>query len=226
MKRPLTAIRKGGSTTKDRQAIQLLRQHNIISLCTWAVGFEEETDLDYWRAYRQLLTYDPDQMMSLYATPHRWTPFFNASRHRRIIRDDLRKWDYKHQVLETKKVPPWRIFLWVKLIEVLVQARPKALRRVLFHADENVRHGMRWYTKMGRRVWLGEVFEFLTDRLLRDGPSLTRYWGTDKQDEENALSAACEEVRSDELGTGPGSAPVVGPDSQRRGYSLDRPATG
>jgi len=183
----LKAIRKGGSTTKDKEAIQLLRQHNIISLCTWAVGFEEETDADYWRGYLQLLSYDPDQMMSIYATPHRWTPFFNASKHRKIIREDLRKWDYKHQVLATTKVPPWRIFLWVKIIEVLIQLRPKALRRVLFHPDKSIRHGMRWYTKMGRRVWLGEVWEFLTDKLLSDGPTLTQYWNTDQQDHENAL---------------------------------------
>ncbi len=184
----LNAIRKGGSSSKDREAIQLLRQHNIISLCTWAVGFEEETDLDYWRAYRQLLVYDPDQMMSIYATPHRWTPFFNVSKHRRIIRNDLRKWDYKHQALETRRVRPWRIFLWVKVIEVLIQARPKALKRVLFHPDREVRHGMRWYTRMGRRVWLGEIWEFLGDKLLRQGPVLSEYWGTGKQDEENALS--------------------------------------
>ncbi|MEM9278759.1 MAG: magnesium-protoporphyrin IX monomethyl ester anaerobic oxidative cyclase [Pseudomonadota bacterium] len=184
----LKTIRKGGSTSKDKEAIRLLREHNIISLCTWAVGFEEETDMDYWRSFPQLLTYDPDQMMSIYATPHRWTPFFNTSKHRRIIRDDLRKWDYKHQALETKGVPPWRIFLWVKIIEVLVQSRPKALLRVLAHPDKQVRHGMQWYTRMGKRVWLGEIREFVTDRLLTNGPTLVEYWNTDKQDEENALA--------------------------------------
>ena len=185
----LTAIQKGGSISKDMHAIKLLRKHDIISLCTWAVGFEEETDLDFWRTYRQLLKYDPDQVMSIYATPHRWTPFFNASKHRKVIRDDLRKWDYKHQVLKTNKVPAWRIFLWVKFIEVLVQARPKALRRVLFHRDPEVRHGMRWYTRMGRRVWLSEVWEFITDSFLKDGHIIYEYWGTMKQDPENALSS-------------------------------------
>lgn len=184
----LKAIRKGGSASKDREAIKLLRKHNIISLCTWAVGFEEETDLDYWKSYRQLLAYDPDQMMSIYATPHRWTPFFNASKHRRIIRNDLRKWDYKHQVLQTDKVPAWRVFVWVKIIEVLIQARPKSLLRVLFHRDTDVRHGMQWYTKMGRRVWLGEVWEFMKDTRIKNGPTLVEFWNTDQQDAENALS--------------------------------------
>lgn len=184
----LKSIRKGGSTTKDKEAIQLLREHNIISLCTWAVGFEEETDMDYFRSFKQLLTYDPDQMMSIYATPHRWTPFFNASKHRKIIRDDLRKWDYKHQVLETRNIPPWRVFFWIKVIEVLIQSRPKALKRVLFHKDKNVRYGMRWYTRMGRKVWLSEVWEFITDDLIKNGPTLVQYWSTNKQDEEKALA--------------------------------------
>lgn len=70
----LQTVRKGGTRAKDRQAIQLLRQHKMIGLCTFAVGFEEETDADYWRMLRHLLAYDPDQVMSVFATPHRWTP--------------------------------------------------------------------------------------------------------------------------------------------------------
>ena len=183
----LTAIKKGGSVSKDREAIRILRAHNIISLCTWAVGFEEETDRDYWASLRTLHAYDPDQIMSIYATPHRWTPFYNASKHRRVVRDDLRQWDYKHQVLETKRVPPWRVFMWVKFIEVALQARPKALWRVLFHRDLHVRHGMRWYSRMGRRVWFGEVWEFMQTRLMRSGPVLEAYWGLKSHDPEEAL---------------------------------------
>ncbi|MEM8653083.1 MAG: hypothetical protein AAGF54_21360, partial [Pseudomonadota bacterium] len=55
--------------------------------------------------------------------------------------------------------------------------------------DPEVRHGMRWYTRMGRRVWLSEVWEFITDSFLKDGPILSEYWGTMKQDPENALSS-------------------------------------
>ena len=43
----LELIRKGGSTTTDREAIRLLRQHGILSMATWVVGFEEERDRDY-----------------------------------------------------------------------------------------------------------------------------------------------------------------------------------
>jgi anaerobic magnesium-protoporphyrin IX monomethyl ester cyclase len=65
----LLKIRKGGTVTKDREAIRLLREHNILSMATWVVGFEEETDKDYWRGLKQLLSYDPDQVQVMYAAP-------------------------------------------------------------------------------------------------------------------------------------------------------------
>ena len=129
----LQKIRKGGSTMKDRRAIELLRQHGILSMATWVVGFEEERDRDYLRGLRQLLSYDPDQIQMLYATPHRWTPLFEAEKGRRVIQLDQGKWDYKHQVLLARHVPAWRVIMWVKFIEVVMQMRPRALWRVLFH---------------------------------------------------------------------------------------------
>lgn len=126
----LATIRKGGSTSTDREAILLMRKHGMLSMATWVVGFEEERDRDYWRQLRQLLIYDPDQIQSVYVTPHRWTPFFDLARARTVIQMDQSKWDYKHQVLATRHVPPWRVFVWVKAIEFIVQSRPKALLRL------------------------------------------------------------------------------------------------
>jgi anaerobic magnesium-protoporphyrin IX monomethyl ester cyclase len=153
-------IKKGGRISEDEQAIRLLRQHGIISMATYVVGFEEESDRDYWRSLRHLLRYDPDQVQLLYVTPHRWTPYYESVAEREVVETDTRKWDYKHQVLATKRVPPWRLLLWVKAIEVVMQARPKALRRLLFGGDADFRHAMRWYTRMGRRVWFRELWQF------------------------------------------------------------------
>ncbi len=153
----LRTIRKGATASEDQQAIGLLRRHGILSMATYAVGFEEESDADYWRSLRHLLRYDPDQIQMLYVTPHRWTPFFETVAERRVIETDTRRWDYQHQVLATARVPPWRIFMWVKAIEVIMQLRPRALLRVLFGKDRHVRHGMRWYARMGRPVWFHEV---------------------------------------------------------------------
>ena len=158
----LANVQKGGSRAKDREAIQLLRQHGMIGLCTFAIGFAEETDRDYWRLVRHLLRYDPDQVMSIFATPHRWTPFFDTVKEHKVITRDMRDWDYKHQVLEVRAVPSWRVFLWVKFIEITLQARPKAIWRTWLHPDPDIRHAMQWYGRMGRRVVLREVWEFLT----------------------------------------------------------------
>ncbi|MEM5515342.1 magnesium-protoporphyrin IX monomethyl ester anaerobic oxidative cyclase [Henriciella sp. AS95] len=185
----LKKIRKGGSTTTDREAIRLMRDHGMLSMATWVAGFEEETDADYWRALRQLLAYDPDQIQSLYVTPHRWTPFFSEAAGREVIQGDQSKWDYKHQVLATRHVPPWRVFLWSKIIEFVLQARPKALWRLWTEKDPKLRHARNWYYQMGRRVWFHEVFGFLVrDKRWKKGPTVAEFWGESLEDEEEALA--------------------------------------
>lgn len=184
----LSTVQKGGSRAKDREAIRLLRQNGMIGLCTFAMGFEDETDADYWRMLRHLLRYDPDQVMSVYATPHRWTPFFGASAQRTVIEQDLRRWDYKHQVLATPHVPEWRVFLWVKLIELVLQLRPRALWRNWLHPDPEIRHAMRWYTRMGRRVVLREIGDFLKRKRQKTQPSVADWWGGKEQLPEQAMA--------------------------------------
>ncbi|MDR3351838.1 MAG: magnesium-protoporphyrin IX monomethyl ester anaerobic oxidative cyclase [Zoogloeaceae bacterium] len=174
----LAAIRKGANPRDDALAIRLLRQHGIVAMATCVVGFAEERDRDYWRSLRQLLAYDPDQIQLIHATPHRWTAFYQQAEQRRVLETDTRRWDYKHQVLAVERVPSWRVFLWCKLIEVALQLRPRALWRVLLHPDAEIRHAMRWYTRIGRRVWLHEILEFLfATRHLKNGPTLEKCFG-------------------------------------------------
>lgn len=174
----LKSIRKGTTTRADQQAIQLLREHNIISMATYVIGFHEETDKDYWNSFRHLIRYDPDQIQLIYLTPHRWTPYYETVKDRRILQTDTTKWDYKHQVLATKYVPVWRVFLWFKVIEALIQLRPKVLYRHFFHSDPGYRHAMRWYTRIGRRVWFHEIAEFIfRTPLLKNGPKLKEFMG-------------------------------------------------
>ncbi|KQV10373.1 magnesium-protoporphyrin IX monomethyl ester cyclase [Rhizobium sp. Root1203] len=184
----LALIRKGGGTATDREAIRLLRKHGILSMATWVVGFEEDRLKDLWRGFRQLLSYDPDQIQALYVTPHRWTPFFRIARERTVIETDVRKWDYKHQVLKMKHLHPAVLISCVKLIEVAIQARPKALIRILFHRDPVQRHSMRWYTQMGRRVWFHELSEFaFRRRMVKNGPTLEAFWGAPQDAEEESM---------------------------------------
>src|SRR5262249_2147556 len=153
-------IRKGATTASDREAIRLLRQHDILSQVAYVVGFEEEADRDLFRGLRQLLSYDPDQINAMYVTPHRWTPFFSESVGRRVVELDQSHWDYRHQVLATR-IPAWRVFLWVKMTEAVLQLRPRALWRVLAHRDRGIRKVLRWCYGVGRRAWLFEVRAFL-----------------------------------------------------------------
>lgn len=170
-------IGKHASMHEDQQAIALLRQHGIVSMTTYVIGFKEETDRDYWHSLRHLLRYDPDQIQLLYATPDRWTPFYSHVEERQVIQPDTRLWDYKHQVLATPGVPAWRVFAWFKLIEAVLQLRPSALARLLYR-DSDYRHAMRWYTRTGRKVWLHEVREFFFKaRQLKNGPTLREFMG-------------------------------------------------
>lgn len=184
----LELIRKGSTTTTDREAIRLLRQHGILSMATWVVGFEEETSADHVRGIKQLLSYDPDQVQLLYVTPHRWTPFFELAKDRGVIQLDRERWDYKHQVLATRHLAPWQVLAWVKLTELVLQARPKAIHRTYFQADAGLRHAMRWYTRMGRRVWPFEVKNFfLRDRRTATGPTVEAMWGAPQSSEEQSM---------------------------------------
>jgi anaerobic magnesium-protoporphyrin IX monomethyl ester cyclase len=172
----LQAIHKGSTKAIDREAIRLMRRHGIISMAAWVAGFAQEKDADYWRTLRQLISYDPDQVQALYATPHSWTPFAVQEGNHRIVQTDMSRWDYKHQVLESANVPNWRVLLWVKSIEAICQLRPKSLFRVLAHPDPLLRAGMRWYSNIGRRVWTYEIWQWLFhDRRTHRGPKLVEF---------------------------------------------------
>jgi anaerobic magnesium-protoporphyrin IX monomethyl ester cyclase len=185
----LERIKKGATGAVDREAIRLLREHDILSLATWVVGFEEETARDYWRGFRQLVHYDPDQVQLLYVTPHRWTQFFEEAKHRRVIQTDRRRWDYKHQVLATRHLEPWLVMSLVKLMEVGMQLRPKALKRVLTQRDGSILDAQRWYYRIGRRVWFYEWANWLfRERRVDDGPTVEAMWGRAQVHEEMPLA--------------------------------------
>ena len=194
----MSRIRKGSTVATDQRAVQLLRQHGILSMMGHVVGFEEETDRDYWAALRQILLYDPDLINAMYVTPHRWTPFYADSAERRVIQLDLSKWDYRHQVLSTRRMPAWRVFLWVKLTEAIVSLRPRALRRILGHADPSIRRALRWCFWRSGLVWLDEIVDFLfRDRRLRRPAPLTEIRGRPEPEKEYALARPRRATRSD-----------------------------
>ncbi|MDI3318827.1 magnesium-protoporphyrin IX monomethyl ester anaerobic oxidative cyclase [Pinibacter soli] len=173
----LERIKKAGTVSKDKQAIQLLREHGILSMATYVVGFGEERTRDFYNSLRQLLSYDPDQVQLLYVTPHKWTPYFEDVKDKEIILTDQRKWDYKHQVMATKYLQPWIVIIYVKLIEIIMQTRPSALKRLFFHKEARLRSAMRWYTRIGRRVWFWELYQFFfVTKLTKEKITMTEFW--------------------------------------------------
>jgi anaerobic magnesium-protoporphyrin IX monomethyl ester cyclase len=187
----LKLIRKGGAMSSDREAIRLLRQHGILSMATWVAGFDDQTDRDFWRGLRQLIDYDPDQVQLLYVTPHRWTPYYRLAQDRAVIQPDRRLWDYKHQVLAMTRMPAWRVFAWVKVMEVACQVRPRALMRLIWRRDPKIRHATRWYYRMGRRVWFHEWLGFLfRERRVADGRTVSDHFGEVQDHEEEASATA------------------------------------
>ena len=194
----LMKIRKDATTTTDREAIKLLRQHDILSQAAYVVGFEEETDRQFLHGLRQLLLYDPDQVNAMYVTPHRWTPFYRESAGRRVVELDKSRWDYRHQVLGTR-IPSWRVFLWVKLTEAILQLRPRALWRVIAHRDLKIRRALRWCYGVGARAWLFEMRSFLRPRRRQRSPrqvTLAQFWGAPGDAHEEALRPAERPARS------------------------------
>lgn len=173
----LEKIKKAGTISKDKEAIQLLRKHGILSMATYVVGFGEEKTRDFYNSLKQLISYDPDQVQLLYVTPHKWTPYFEEVKDKEIILTDQRKWDYKHQVISTQYLPPWLVIIYVKLIEIILQTRPVAVYRLLFHKEARLRSAMRWYTRIGRRVWFWELYQFFcVTRLSKEKMKMSEFW--------------------------------------------------
>jgi anaerobic magnesium-protoporphyrin IX monomethyl ester cyclase len=47
---------------------------------------------------------------------------------------------------------------------------------------------MRWYSRMGRRVWFHEMRNFFfRDRRVADGPTVTQFWGAPQDHQEVPL---------------------------------------
>ena len=80
---------------------------------------------------------------------------------------------------------------------MVLQCRPRAIWRTYFQRDARLRHAMRWYTQMGRRVWPHEILGFLRHRLVKDGPTVTAFWGAPQDGEEESMSAAQRERSAD-----------------------------
>ena len=197
----LQKIRKGRRDQIDREAIRVMRKHGILSLATWVADFEDVTDRDFFRALRQLISYDPDQITALFVTPHRWTGYFRLAQSRQVI-----------QTRSTPlglQAPGARLLAHATVASAAVgevdrnasAGAPRAVWRTFFHPDRALRQGMRWYTRMGRRVWFHELKNFLVrDCRTNSGPTLAGFWGFPQDHQEIPLRIAHHREKDEQNG--------------------------
>ncbi|GHU08093.1 magnesium-protoporphyrin IX monomethyl ester cyclase [Betaproteobacteria bacterium] len=184
----LARIRKGSTQTIDQQAIALLHRHGMLSMVTQIFGLAEERWRDYWRTWQRLRIYDPDMLNGMFMTPHRWTPFYAETGERMVIEKNHSHWDYRHQVLATRYLLPWQVFVAVKALEFAIHLRPHALWRLLRHPDTDIRRALRWCTRRATRVWWAEIRDFLLPQRTRQSGTPTQnlfeFWGAPMHEEQ------------------------------------------
>ena len=157
----VTNIRKNNPFQISKEAVRLLRENHIISLTNIIYGLEEEGWKTIFEKFKDLLELDSDILNAMYLTPHFWTAQGKSTDPYQVIQPDLDKWSYRNQVLATRFLKPWELFLGVKLTEVLFHLRPKALKRLGIGADRHYLQIMRHSMWVGIKVLLAETFEFL-----------------------------------------------------------------
>jgi anaerobic magnesium-protoporphyrin IX monomethyl ester cyclase len=95
------AVHKNNPYTISRQAVELLRRHNIISLVNIIYGLEDESRATVWTKFKKLVALDPDILNAVYLTPHFWTAAGRAADPPAIIKNHMGRWPESNQVKAT-----------------------------------------------------------------------------------------------------------------------------
>lgn len=101
----------------NREALGLLRQHDIISIVQVLVGLPNETQETLQKTGMRFKEWNPDLMHFYFTTPFPWTKFGKAMNDF-IIESDISKWDYRNPVLKPKNLTTddlVKICKWLKL---------------------------------------------------------------------------------------------------------------
>jgi len=166
----VASVGKNNPFEVSRRAVALLRENRIVSFANIIYGLEDETPATLRRTYRRLLELDPDFLNACYLTPHSWTPAGRAADPGTVIEEDLSRYTYRNQVIDTPRLEPWKLFAAVKLSEALYHLRPRSLARLLAGGDRFFRRVSRSLLAAGVRTCAAETAEFLfRTRLVRTG---------------------------------------------------------
>jgi anaerobic magnesium-protoporphyrin IX monomethyl ester cyclase len=160
----LSDIRKQSTTDDVRRAVRLLRGVRILSIVDCLFGLDNESLSTIRRTWRGLQRYDGDFVNALYLTPHSWTPLGRSLSGATVVQPDLRKWDYRHQVLEAG-LSPTALFLGVKVVELLYHLHPRRLWKLRSVHTDRVDRVLRFSYLHTALVFWAEIYEFARDRL-------------------------------------------------------------
>jgi anaerobic magnesium-protoporphyrin IX monomethyl ester cyclase len=169
-------VRKRSTTRHDLEACRLLRENGIHSIIGHIVGLGSESWGGLRRAGRALRMYDGDYLNAMYATPHAWTAFAHDQADRRVVQEDQRRWDYRHQILDEPRLRPWQLFAAVKWLELAFHLRPRRLRRLLLTRDRSRRNQGWWNARHTTMVWVMEIIEFVRHFRSPRHPRPLREW--------------------------------------------------
>jgi anaerobic magnesium-protoporphyrin IX monomethyl ester cyclase len=173
----VTRIRKNNPFEISKEAVRILRENNILSLTNIIYGLEEESWKTIFEKFQGLLKLDSDILNAMYLTPHFWTAQGKSTDPSQVIQPDLDKWSYRNQVLATRHLKPFELFLGVKLTEMLFHLRPKALKRLLIGKDKRYLQIMRHSMWVGIKVILAEIFEFFFQTRFSPQGSMKNLYG-------------------------------------------------
>jgi anaerobic magnesium-protoporphyrin IX monomethyl ester cyclase len=101
----LNSLNKGTSSDMNKQAIDLLREHGIMTEASFMLGFPEETTESVDRTIAEAIRMNPDIAVFPLITPMPFTPLFKQ------MKDRIRVHDYAKYNLMTPIIEPYAMSL-------------------------------------------------------------------------------------------------------------------
>ncbi|HAJ56439.1 MAG TPA: hypothetical protein DCL35_01570 [Candidatus Omnitrophica bacterium] len=103
----LSRIGKGVTVSQIKQTVDVLRKHEIATVGTFMVGFEDDTEESVKQRFAFADEVDPDIFALQFVTPVPGSPLWM-----RLVKEgmldpkviDLKKWDFQHPVVPTKNL--------------------------------------------------------------------------------------------------------------------------
>lgn len=150
----LVRVGKRNPRALTRRAVELLRAYDILSVVNVIYGLGDETWRSLLRTARRVRAIAPDFFNALHLTPLPWTV---EARRVQVLQPDWRRWDYRHPVVEPRRMSFAGMAVAVKLSELFVYARLGLLRK-LFARDALIRRMAQSALPRAMRIFLSECW--------------------------------------------------------------------